>query len=45
MSGAQTKRLTSLGINVLLYGTDTWLLAQAAGAGLELYKEYGWQPR
>jgi 4-hydroxy-2-oxoheptanedioate aldolase len=45
MSGAQTKRLTSLGINVLLYGTDTWLLAQAARAGLELYKECGWQPR
>ena len=45
MSEAQTHRLTSLGVNVLVYGVDTWLLAQAARAGLDLYKKFGWQSR
>ena len=45
MSEEQTKRLTDLGVNVLVYGADTWLLAQAAQAGLALYKQFGWQSR
>jgi len=45
MSEAQTARLTSLGVNVLLYGTDTWLLGQGARAGLAMYQQSGWSPR
>jgi hypothetical protein len=45
MSEAQTARLTSLGVNVLLYGTDTWLLGQGARAGLAIYQQSGWSPR
>ncbi len=45
MSDAQAQRLTALGVNVLLYGADTWMLGQAAKAGLALLSRYGWQPR
>lgn len=37
MNAAQTERLTRWGVNVLLYGTDTWLLTQGVAAGLRLY--------
>jgi 4-hydroxy-2-oxoheptanedioate aldolase len=43
MSDAQTKRVTSMGINVLLYGADTWILGQGAQAGLAMYRQYGWK--
>jgi len=42
MSEAQTRRLTDLGVNVLLYGADTWLVGQAATRGLDLYRRFGW---
>jgi 4-hydroxy-2-oxoheptanedioate aldolase len=42
MSEAQTRRLTSCGVNVLLYGADTWLVGQGAMAGLDLYRQFGW---
>jgi len=45
MSESQAHRFTSLGVNVLLYGTDTWILAQGAKAGLALYSQFGWKPR
>lgn len=41
MSPEQSDRLTRLGVNVLLYGTDTWMLANAVRAGLELYGRKG----
>jgi len=44
MSAEQTRRLTSCGVNVLLYGADTWLVGQGAAAGLELYRNFGWSP-
>ena len=37
MNRAQTERLVEVGVNVLLYGTDTWLVGGAARAGLDLY--------
>jgi len=43
MSDAQTKRVTSMGVNVLLYGADTWILGQGAKAGLEMYRNHGWR--
>lgn len=45
MNEAQARRYTSLGVNVLLYGTDTWILGQGAKAGLALYAQFGWTPR
>ena len=36
---AQVERLTRAGVNVLLYGTDAWLIGTAAKAGLALYAE------
>lgn len=45
MSDAQTQRVTSMGVNVLLYGADTWILGQGARAGLAMYKKYGWMAR
>lgn len=41
MSRAQTARLLDAGINVLLYGTDTWLVGGAARAGLDVYHSLG----
>ncbi|HEX4882829.1 MAG TPA: aldolase/citrate lyase family protein [Casimicrobiaceae bacterium] len=37
MNREQVARLTGWGVNVLLYGADTWLVAQGARAGLALY--------
>lgn len=37
MSAAQVERLTRAGVNVLLYGTDTWLVGNGAKQGLALY--------
>ncbi len=37
MTPVQIERLTSAGINVLLYGADTWLIGAGAKAGLTLY--------
>lgn len=34
---AQVERLTRAGVNVLLYGTDAWLIGTATKAGLALY--------
>ena len=45
MSEAQTQRLTSLGVNVLLWGVDTWLAGQGAKTGLDVYRKFGWTPR
>jgi len=36
---AQVERLTRAGVNVLLYGTDAWLLGGAMKAGLALYAD------
>jgi 4-hydroxy-2-oxoheptanedioate aldolase len=36
-NAAQVERLTRAGVNVLLYGTDAWLIGGAMKAGLELY--------
>ena len=36
-NAAQVERLTRVGVNVLLYGTDAWLMGGAMKAGLELY--------
>ena len=41
MTSEQTDRLTRIGVNVLLYGTDTWMLGNAVRAGLELYGRKG----
>jgi 4-hydroxy-2-oxoheptanedioate aldolase len=45
MSEAQTRRLIDLGVNVLLYGADTWLVGNAARGGLDLYRRFGWSPQ
>ena len=45
MSSEQTQRLTALGVNVLLWGVDTWLAGQGAKAGLDLYRKFGWTAR
>lgn len=45
MNEAQARRFTGMGVNVLLYGTDTWILGQGAKAGLALYAQFGWKPR
>ena len=37
MTPVQIERLTGAGINVLLYGADTWLIGAGAKAGLALY--------
>jgi 4-hydroxy-2-oxoheptanedioate aldolase len=37
MNPQQVERLTRWGVNVLLYGADTWLVTHAAKAGLALY--------
>jgi 4-hydroxy-2-oxoheptanedioate aldolase len=37
MNAAQVERLTGAGINVLLWGTDTWLIGNGAREGLDLY--------
>ena len=37
MSRAQVDRLGSQGVNVLFYGTDTWLVGRGAKEGLDLY--------
>lgn len=37
MNEAQVERLTRCGVNVLLYGADTWMITNAARAGLALY--------
>lgn len=40
MNAAQGERLTNLGVNVLLYGTDTWLLSRAAADGVAMLKRF-----
>ncbi len=40
MSRTQTERLVKLGVNVLLYGTDTWLIGRAAKDGLDMLREF-----
>jgi 4-hydroxy-2-oxoheptanedioate aldolase len=40
MNRAQTERLTDLGVNVLLYGADTWLIGKAAQDGLAMLAEF-----
>ena len=37
MSSAQVDRLVRAGVNVLVWGTDTWLIGNAARDGLALY--------
>lgn len=37
MSAAQVERLVQAGVNVLVYGTDTWLIGNGARDGLALY--------
>jgi 4-hydroxy-2-oxoheptanedioate aldolase len=37
MSAAQVEFLARVGVNVFLYGTDTWMLGNAVKAGLALY--------
>lgn len=37
MSAEQTGRLMHAGVNMLLYGADTWMLGNAAQAGLAMY--------
>lgn len=37
-SAAQAERLVAQGVNVLVYGTDTWLLGRGAREGLDLYQ-------
>lgn len=41
MSHAQAQRLIALGVNVLLYGTDTWLVGRAATEGLAMLRDAG----
>jgi 4-hydroxy-2-oxoheptanedioate aldolase len=38
MSAAQTERLARAGVNMLVYGTDTWLIGNAARDGLAMYR-------
>ena len=40
MSREQAAWLTGLGVNVLLYGADTWLAGKAAQDGLAMLKEF-----
>ncbi|MEP7181186.1 MAG: aldolase/citrate lyase family protein [Betaproteobacteria bacterium] len=40
MNPAQTGWLTKLGVNVLLYGADTWLIGKAAQDGLAMLAEF-----
>ena len=40
MSREQASWLTGLGVNVLLYGADTWLAGKAAQDGLAMLKEF-----
>lgn len=37
MSAAQVEGLTRVGVNVLLYGADTWLIGNGAKSGLAMY--------
>ena len=37
MSALQVEFLRRVGVNVFLYGTDTWMLGNAVKAGLALY--------
>jgi 4-hydroxy-2-oxoheptanedioate aldolase len=37
MSRPQADRLVALGVNMLFWGTDTWMIARAAKEGLDLY--------
>jgi 4-hydroxy-2-oxoheptanedioate aldolase len=37
MSAAEVERVTRAGVNVLLWGTDTWLIGHGAREGLDLY--------
>ena len=41
MNRAQVDRLAAQGVNVLLYGTDTWLVGRGAKEGLDLYAAAG----
>jgi 4-hydroxy-2-oxoheptanedioate aldolase len=41
MNRIQTARLVGQGVNVLLYGTDTWAIGRAAKEGLDLYASAG----
>ncbi|MCC7041471.1 MAG: hypothetical protein IT516_14275 [Burkholderiales bacterium] len=45
MSEQQAQRFIAMGVNVLLYGADTWILGQGAKAGLALYERHGWKRR
>ena len=38
MNPAQVERLVRVGVNVLVYGTDTWLVGNGARDGLALYR-------
>lgn len=38
MNAAQVERLVRVGVNVLVYGTDTWLVGNGARDGLALYR-------
>jgi 4-hydroxy-2-oxoheptanedioate aldolase len=38
MSEAQAERMTEAGVNVLLWGTDTWLIGRGAREGLDVYR-------
>jgi 4-hydroxy-2-oxoheptanedioate aldolase len=38
MNAEQVDRLTDAGVNVLLWGTDTWLIGNGAREGLDLYR-------
>jgi 4-hydroxy-2-oxoheptanedioate aldolase len=44
MSAAQVARLANVGVNVLVYGTDTWLIGNAARDGLALYANAAKRP-
>jgi 4-hydroxy-2-oxoheptanedioate aldolase len=41
MNAAQASWLRDAGVNVLLYGTDTWLIGRGANEGLALYRGSG----
>ena len=41
MTAAQVERVTDAGVNVLVWGTDTWLIGQGARQALELYATVG----
>lgn len=40
MGASQVEWLTGSGVNVMLYGTDTWLIGRAAKDGLDLYSHH-----